>query len=306
MKKFEKTLLLGTAGWGWTVNKTAAFELLDFWLTQGFTGVDCATNYPINKQHSDFRAAEKILLEYIKAHGLSALNVTMKIGSLDNLRSPDINLSPSFIQMIGEEYIRLFGSNIKSLMLHWDNRNETYEVAASISALLELQRKYAIQPGISGIKHPEVYHTANETMGATFDIQVKHNVLQSDIGRYLPWFPIANHRYFAYGMTAGGIKLDDQPYPSESTFVQRGGNPEHALEVSEAIKRTLSTFEGTPFENVREMWQLGLIYAGNHPAISGMVIGVSSAQQLKSTLRYWQDVASGVFIPVFKAFESRG
>ncbi|MEO6759415.1 MAG: aldo/keto reductase, partial [Saprospiraceae bacterium] len=86
------TLLLGTAQWGWTVSRTEAFQLLDAWLKAGHRGIDCATNYPINRQLRDFRAAEKILAEYFVAHGLQDLQVTMKIGSLDNLRSPEPNL----------------------------------------------------------------------------------------------------------------------------------------------------------------------------------------------------------------------
>ena len=73
-----KSLVLGTAQWGWNVSAREAFGLLDAWLQAGFRAVDCATNYPINRNPADFRAAEKILLEYVRAHGLHDLRVTMK------------------------------------------------------------------------------------------------------------------------------------------------------------------------------------------------------------------------------------
>ncbi len=88
-----KRLLLGTATWGWTVSPKEAYRLLDAWLGKGYRHIDTATNYPINKNPGDFRASEKILLEYVRAQGLTDLDITMKVGSLNNM----INIAPSFI-----------------------------------------------------------------------------------------------------------------------------------------------------------------------------------------------------------------
>lgn len=59
--------------------------------------VDAAVNYPINKNPDDFRAAEHILLDWVRTHGIRDLKITMKLGSLNNLRSPEHNLSKSFL-----------------------------------------------------------------------------------------------------------------------------------------------------------------------------------------------------------------
>jgi aryl-alcohol dehydrogenase-like predicted oxidoreductase len=65
-----KQLLLGTAQWGWTVNRTQAFDLLEAWFKAGYQAVDGATNYPINKNPDHWRASETILAEFVQAHGL--------------------------------------------------------------------------------------------------------------------------------------------------------------------------------------------------------------------------------------------
>ncbi len=94
------TLILGTAMWGWTTPRETAFAMLDEWYSRGFREVDTATNYPIDRDPEHFRLAEKILLEWIAAHGVTDLEVMMKIGSVNNLRSPEHLLTKSFILMM--------------------------------------------------------------------------------------------------------------------------------------------------------------------------------------------------------------
>jgi hypothetical protein len=70
MSATTKKLMLGTAQWGWSVSKVEAFQLLDIWLKAGHKAVDCATNYPINRNPEHFRAAEMILKEFVDTHGI--------------------------------------------------------------------------------------------------------------------------------------------------------------------------------------------------------------------------------------------
>ncbi len=293
----EKLLMLGSAQWGWTVPESEAFGLLDAWIAAGFRDVDCATNYPINRNPADFRAAEKILLKYVEAHGLHDLRITMKIGSLDNMRTPEINLSPSFILMMGEEYKRVFGDNLYGVMLHWDNRREEAGIRASLEALNALQKESGIRPGLSGIAHPELYAHANENDRLFFDIQLKHNVLQSDYARYEPLRASVsensgakNHRFFAYGINAGGIKLEER-YEAGSTFLSRGGQPEKVVAELEQIRAALPNLN-TAFVRppVKTMNHLGLIYAGLHPGLDGILLGVKTVNQLKETLDFWRNL----------------
>ena len=286
------TLLLGTAQWGWKVPRAEAFRLLDAWLLAGQRGIDTATNYPINRQPDDFRAAEKILEAYVQSHGLHDLQLTMKVGSLDNMRSPEANLAPSFLLMMGEEYHRRFGDNLRSIMLHWDNRSDQDAIHASLEALALLQRQYGLRPGLSGIAHPEVYAQANTGLGLMFDIQLKHNLFHSDLERYQPLLrpPNPSVKVFAYGINAGGVKLDG-PYPADSTFLVRGGQPEQVAKRLEQIRTLLPGFlQAFVRPPVKTMNHLGLIYAALHPRVDGIVLGLSSVAQLTETLDFWRNL----------------
>lgn len=305
----QKILILGTAQWGWTVSKNEAFHLLDAWLNAGFRHIDGATNYPINRNPNDFRAAEHILQEYIQAHGLHDLKITHKIGSLDNMRSPDINLSPSFLQMVTEEYLRLFDSNLSCVMVHWDNRSEVPDIRASLEALQKLQLEHRIQAGLSGLAHPEAYAEANAPLGLSFEIQLKHNVLQSDLARYSPLRAATSaqegHHFYAYGINVGGAKLDT-PYPADSTFLTRGGEPEKVAAVLKSVADLLPEWN-TAFVRppVKTMNHIGLIYAGLDPAFNGIVLGVSSVAQLRETLDFWRNFEVFDYADVYAGLKKR-
>lgn len=286
MSHSQPSLVLGTAQWGWTVPRPEAFRLLDAWLQAGCRAVDSATNYPINRNPADFGAAEKILGEYTRAHGLqNELRITMKAGSLDNLRSPEVNLAPSFLLMMGEEYRRRFGPGLHTLMVHWDNRSDEARIHASLEALALLQKEAGIVPGLSGIAHPEVYARANADLGLSFDIQLKHNVLQSDYARYAPLHG-QGHRFFAYGLNAGGVKLEDD-YEAGSTFLARGGQPEKIQARLQELRQQLPGWN-TAFVRppVKTMNHLGLIYAALNEDFHGLLLGVSTVAQLRETLDF--------------------
>ncbi len=297
------SLILGTAQWGWTVDRQTAFQLLDAWLKAGFAEIDAATNYPINKIPADFRAAENILEEYIRAHGLQQLAVTMKIGSLDNLRSPDANLSPSFVLMMAEEYRRLLGSNLRGLMVHWDNREDQNAIRATLNALAICREEFGLQPGLSGIVRPDLYAAANTELALGFDIEIKHHIFHSDYERYR-LFHGGAHRFLAYGLNAGGVKLEG-PYPAASTLLARGGDPEKLAGQIERLRSLLPQLN-TAFVRppMRTMNHVGLVNAALHPGIGGIILGVSTPAQLKETLDYWRNLEAFEYDDAWRAFEA--
>ncbi|MBK8967365.1 MAG: aldo/keto reductase [Lewinellaceae bacterium] len=306
----NKSLVLGTAQWGWTVDRKNAFLQLDAWLASGHQCLDLATNYPINKIPGDFRKSEKIVQEYIQTHGLTHLDVTIKIGSQDNMRSPDNNLEPSFILMMAMEYRRLFGDNLKGIMIHWDNREDQQAIAKSLEAMASLQETDGIRPGLSGIRRPDLYLNASCESALSFDIQFKHNILQSDLKRYAPFFSTekqekAPHRFFAYGLNAGGIKLEG-PYPAGSTFLARAGDPDKVApflnQIRELLPKWNTAFVRPP---VRTMTHIGLLHAGLNPAIDGLVLGFSTVAQLRETLDFWRNLSTFEYDDVFADLQKR-
>ncbi len=279
-KPLPPELLLGTAMWGWTVAQNDCFRLLDAFYAAGFRGVDGATNYPINKVSGDFRKSERILLEWIRAHGVSDLRITMKVGSLDNLRSPECNLSKSFLLFCLEEYGNLFATNLETLMVHWDNRNEPDEISETMAGLGIIAGK-GYRVGLSGIRFPEVYAMLNERFGLDFSIQVKHNLLQSDYPRYAPFH--GQRRFFAYGMSAGGLKLDAEAYHAGSSLKVRGGDTSNTAPLIAALAELLK--DAPPLQHLSHA---GMLYAYHHPDMAGLLIGVSSMEQLSDSLNFYE------------------
>lgn len=302
----NKALILGSASFGWNVSRSTAFDLLERWVQSGFEEIDAATNYPLNGRKEDFRASEQIVAEFIRTHGIDGqLSITMKVGALSNQRTPEINLSPSFFLMMAEEYSQLFGEkNIRGLMPHWDNRTDIAEIESTLEALAILEKK-GFQPGLSGIKHPEIYAELNRRFQFNFDIELKINPFYSDLPRYSA-FDSAAHRFMAYGVNAGGVKLDGQ-YTDQNSLSLRGVDP-HLFETELTRLRGLLPIWNSASVRppIKTMNQLGLIRAALDPAVGAVIVGANAAPQLESTLDFWKNLDHFDYADVYKAMNQSG
>jgi len=291
-------LLLGTAMWGWTTPKQTAFALLDEWYARGFREVDGATNYPIDKNPGHFRLAENILLEWIKAHGVGDLQVMMKIGSVNNLRTPEHVLTKSFVLMMLDEYGWLFGTNLATLMVHWDNREDAAEIRETMEAL-DAARQHGLRIGLSGILHPEIYAAINQEFQFDFRIQLKHNVLHSDYARYAPFH--GERRFIAYGINAGGLKLDPAAYSAQSSLAARGADVAAEPPVVEKIRQVIAQADQVPGRpRLSAMHEIGMIHAFYQPDMQGILLGVSGLHQLRSSLDFYEILREHDFSDVFE------
>ena len=271
--------------WGWNTSRKTAFALLDQWYGAGFRQVDAATNYPIDKNPDHFRLSEKILLEWIKVNNISDLRIIMKIGSVNNLFSPEHILTPSFILMMLDEYQHLFGQNLDTLMVHWDNRHEKEPVLETLEALSVANRK-GLKPGLSGIKYPAVYFELNKKTRLDFRIQIKHNVLHSDYARYAPFH--GRRRFIAYGINAGGLKLDARQYSPHGTLKTRGGNVENQSPVLKKIKNKIEEFNAkSGLPPVTQFYQTGLINAFYKKYMESIIVGAANEQQLADNIAFY-------------------
>ncbi len=296
-------LILGTAMWGWTVDRKDCFAILDAFYQRGGRRVDTATNYPINKHPADFRRAEKLLAEWCALHQVTDLEVIVKVGSLNNLMTPDQNLSPSFLMICAEEYINLFGTNLACLMIHWDNREEEEEINATLSTLIELGKgRWGI--GLSGIKHPEVYaRVLEEHALSQLPVELKHNLLYSDYDRYAP---LHNHAAFiAYGINAGGLKLAAGGYSSNASLLVRGGQPDVHENLKEQIAQMLEVFGKDYPDKVlpHQMNQLGMLYAAYHPGIAAILLGPSRVVHLEDSFSWLEQLYAEDYSPLYEAMK---
>ena len=267
--------VLGTAMWGWNVPKNIAFALLDFFYTNGYREIDAATNYPINKNIADFRLSERILIEWIQAHGISDLKIIQKIGSFNNLKTPEINLHKSFLLLAMDSYQWIYGKNLDCLMVHWDNRNEKDLIEPTFEAF-NCFKENNLKIGLSGIKNIQVYAAINSDYQFEFTIELKHNPIQSDLNNYRPILN-ESHRLLAYGINAGGLKLSVEQKSTSGTFEIRGGSDELLDKLLKKINKLPSGLT---------MNQLGLIYAAQTKEINGVILGCSTVEQLRDSISF--------------------
>lgn len=284
--------------WGWTMPKATCFEMLDFYYKNGFRQIDTATNYPINKIPEDFRRAENILLEWINSHEINDLQVIVKIGSINNLRSPEHNLSKSFILMNLDDYQYKYASNFNTLMIHWDNRNNEMEIRETLEGL-DAARNIGLAIGLSGILHPEIYIELNKEFNFDFHIQLKHNLLQSDYPRYKAFH--GKPRFTTYGMNAGGIKLDKSEYHNQSSLKARGGNVEVEHPIAQPLRGIIAAANKTTNRaKLDSMNQIGMLYAYHSPDVESLLIGPSNLGQLNDSLEFYTHLQSYDYSDVFE------
>ena len=295
-------LILGTAMWTWTTPKEVCFQLLDKFYEKGFREVDSATNYPINKNPDDFRAAERILEEWIRANGISDLKVMMKIGSINNMRTPDNNLSESFILMNLDEYKFKFGDNLQTLMIHWDNREDMSEIKKTFNAF-QIVHNQGFKVGLSGIKYPGIYRKIMGEHDFDFRIQMKHNLLYSDYERYKVFH--GKKRFITYGINAGGIKLDLQKYHENSSLKARGGETENLSPIAQKVSAVIQKMnENSARPKITSFNQVGMIYAFHNPDVDSILIGPSKIEQLQSTTDFFEVLRKDDYSDVFSKLKN--
>lgn len=276
--------ILGSGMWAWTIDKKTVFELLDTFYEAGYRQVDMATNYPINKNPQDWRAAEKILAEWIYAHKIQDLKIWIKVGSLNNLFSPEHNLQPSFLYLALDYYQNLYKNNLHTFGIHWDNRNALTAIEETLAVLKKImQSKLSI--GLSGIQYPNLYAQVNEAYHVPLRIQIKHNVIYSDYKRYAPLH--TNASFTAYGINAGGLKLNPTQYRPNGYYLTRGGDLKQEHPALPKIRDIIvKANQNTSRPPLKTFHQLSLLYAYYAPQMESILLGASSVKQLKNSLSF--------------------
>ncbi len=215
----------------------------------------------------------------------------MKIGSINNLYTPENNLTPSFIQIIYHEYRYLFGDQLAELMVHWDNRADSDAIKDSLEAL-DFIRKEGLKIGLSGIKHPELYHELNASFSFDWDIQLKHNLVYSDYPRYAAFH--GHPRFLAYGINAGGLKFPTATYRQDSSTAVRNVPREKYQDLLAQVSTSLADYNAkssaAPLTRFNEC---SMVYTYYSPDIRGILIGPSKMEQLQSTLDFFQQLKAG-------------
>lgn len=283
MRKINKNLILGTALWGWAISKKEAFSILDKYVELGGRYIDCATNYPINKNINDYGLALKWIKEWIKINKIN-LFIIVKVGSVDNLGSPSYDLSRNHILTIYDNIFQSFGESLGCISVHWDNRNDTKDfelVQETVYGLKELKDK-GLSIGLSGIKNPELYFRAMPELSMDWIIQCKENFLTEDSRlKYQQFFP--NAQYYAYGINMGGLKISENEQ-AVSAKIRKIIYPNRLKDI---LVNGLSDglIQGFGLENIND---LNTAFIFLNPIYSGIIIGPRTEEQMSLTFKSWQ------------------
>lgn len=256
---------LGTAKWGY-IPKHQAMSILEAYYVAGGRDIDTATNYPINSDPKDLGLALSWIEEWCQTNNINDLRILLKLGAVDNTGSPISNLSPRNITEITDRYLASLGENLKTISIHWDNRGEEGEDLIKITNTLQTLKKYLSESrdlGLSGIKYPKIYYESEEFIG-NWIIQVKENIFTSkDRRRY--GASITGAKYIAYGINA---KTMTSPQIKDSIYETFYASN---IEFVEAL-------------NIRDFFDLSLLYANCNQSLDGFIIAPSNINQLKKTL----------------------
>ena len=275
-------LILGSALWGWTIEPQTAHHLLSTFYEAGHRYIDTATNYPINKNPEAFRLAETLLADWLNAHQIKDTKVIVKIGSLSNDGSPEINLNPSYLMVCVDHYERLLGPNLDCLAIHWDNREAPDDIHHTMSAMEEIKRS-GHRIGLSGIKRPDLYAATNSGLLDHWIVQVKHNLLtQHSYSTYKDMH--GQSTFYAYGLNSGGMNLSGS-YGDNSSATVRAIAPPTKLE---RFKQLIDELDGPSPSKPTTLNMLAMAYIHNFPGIQGAIVGPSNISQLDETLHYNQ------------------
>lgn len=277
-----KELCLGTAMWGWSIEKSTAFNILDVYYRAGYRYVDTAFNYPINSDPSCLSLAVKYVSEWQKANKVYDLKVVYKFGALSNSKSAQQNLSASNVQLSFECAKKLLGSNLYQMMVHWDNRGVVSDVEETINAMRSLSSDVSL--GFSGIRHGELYAKvlASVLSGCSFDIQVKSNFIHQGENEYKSLFDL-NSNFWAYGISQGGLKLEASDYRKNSyvSLVREGAYHEKNMNEETVAMIKLALRDNEVLKNI---YHYAIAYCEQNPRLVGYIVSPSSLQQMEEVI----------------------
>ncbi|MDD2046487.1 aldo/keto reductase [Pseudomonas putida] len=284
----NKTLVLGTALWGWGIEQSGALQLLDSFVNNGGRIIDTASNYPINNRSEDFGLAIRWIENWVKSNPNTDLSVIVKIGAIDNTGSPDANLSSNNIISTSGELSDRLGRALSCISVHWDNRgteeNDLDAIERTVDALTTLHRS-GLEVGLSGVKFPDLYRKAKPEMADKWVIQVKENFITRKAREgYYQHFP--NAKYLAYGVNLGGIKST----PAEKSSSAELRQIVHSKALIEKLTRFLDS-NHTIVPRPTTLNDLALAFTYANPALCGLIIGPRNTEQLLNTLDYWNSLS---------------
>ena len=181
-----------------------------------------------------------------------------------------------------------FGANLHCVMLHWDDRADESLMEETCGFLSRLS-EYKLEVGLSGIKHVEAYRNRlNNMEGLELNIQAKYNFLYDGLENYQPLNGLSP-RYWAYGISAGGLKLSSKEYNSHSSvFLVRGIEYHDNMLCEEHCKLLANVMEKNT--EIKNLYQLAVAFTEQQDSLYGYLIAPTDVTQLNDTYEFRRNV----------------
>jgi aryl-alcohol dehydrogenase-like predicted oxidoreductase len=294
-----KKICLGTAMWGWSIERSSVFKLLDFFYNQGGRFIDTATNYPINSDLESYSAAVKLIEDWSKANGIHNLRVIYKLGSVNNTNNPICDLTADTIARNADNASNMLGANLYNLMLHWDNRDDEQAIHSTLHELSNQCEAKSCRLGISGIKHLSHYQNVlHELQVKHLDIEVKSNFLINGEHYYSELYT-KDTRVWAYGISGSGLKLDPNEYRKDSyvTLTREANYHDSMLPVRklEQLQTLLKKYD-----HIANLYQLSMLISELNSDLSGYIISPTRISQLEDAYKFIQIMQNTALITNIK------
>lgn len=280
-----KKICLGTAMWGWSIERTAAFELLDFFYNQGGRFIDTATNYPINSHAESYSAAVKLIENWSKANGIHDLGVIYKLGSVTNNNDATCDLTADTIARNADNASHMLGANLYNLLIHWDNRDDAQAIHATLSELSAQCAAKSCRLGLSGIKHVNHYEDALQALQVKhIDVEAKSNFLINGEQHYSALYA-KDTCVWGYGISGSGLKLDPNEYRKDSyVTLTRGVNYHQSMLPVRKLEQLQTLLK--KYDDVANLYQLSMLISESNNDLNGYIISPSRIAQLEETYKF--------------------
>jgi len=286
--------------WGWSIEKSEAFSILDYFYDQGERCIDAANNYPISGNQLDYQKSALFIGEWCRTRRVNDLRITFKVGSVTNTNTPVNNLSQDNLIAQYNWSRECFSENLSCIMIHWDDRDDENAIDETCQTLQKLHRD-GIDIGLSGIKNPQLYSKflmAKEM--ANINIQVKNNFLFSGLGNYTALEEL-KPRYWAYGISVSGLKLSEEEY-NKNSYVrltkEEGYHKNMLAEKTRVI--LLRIIKDNNFFN--NLYHVAIAFSEKEELLHGYMIAPSSLEQMEDIIRFRNLVDfQGIVLPEINA-----
>lgn len=304
-------ICLGTMTWGEQNTQAEAFAQLDYAIGNGINFIDTAEMYPVPPKPETQGETERILGQYIKAHGnrddlVIATKIAAPGGKSDYIRKNMALDWNNIHQAVDASLTRLQIDTIDLYQIHWPDRNTNFfgelfydqqehehqtPILETLEALAEVIRQGKVRYiGVSNetpwglMKYLQL--AEKHGLPRIVSVQNPYNLLNRsfEVGMseisHRENLPLLAYSPLAFGALTGKYCNDQWPEGARLTLFKRFARytgSQMALEATQAYVDLAREFKLTPA-------QMALAFVNSRQFVGSNIIGATDLYQLKENI----------------------